>query len=277
MDEETSLLVSEENINTLIKEIFNTYGYDFEGYSKVSLCRRISRLMILDKIPSVAELQFKLLKEEEYFNHFLEEITVNVTEMFRDPLFYKSLKENVFSQLATYPLIRIWHAGCSTGEEVYSMAILLKEAGLLDKTLIYATDINQHVLEKAQAATFSIDPMSSYTQNYIKAGGNKDFSSYYTAKYGKVLFNKELQNRVVFSTHNLVADQSFNEFNLIVCRNVFIYFNRDLQNKVTGLFNDSLTNLGFLALGNKESISFTSYNDNFRAIDYKQKIWQKIK
>ena len=216
-----------------------------------------------------------VVHDELYFNHFLEEVTVNVTEMFRDPIFFKSLRENVLPHLKTYPLIRIWHAGCSTGEEVYSLAILLKEEGLLERTLLYATDINQHVLEAAQSGAFSIESMTEYTRNYIKSGGKKDFSSYYSAKYGKAIFSSELKNRMVFSTHNLVTDQSFNEFNLIVCRNVLIYFNPLLQNKVVNLFNDSLSESGHLALGSKESIRFTTIESNFKNVDIKQKIWQK--
>lgn len=276
-EDEDVILIGEEEIILLLEDIYYCYGYDFSDYSKASLKRRISRIMHHDKLPSLAELKVKVLKDEEYFNHFLEEITVNVTEMFRDPLFYKELREKVLPQLSTYPSIRIWHAGCSTGEEVYSMAIMLEEEGLLDRSLIYATDINQRVLEKAKSAKFSIDNMRQYTQNYILSGGKKEFSYYYTAEYGKVLFKEDLKNRMVFSTHNLVADQSFNEFNLIVCRNVLIYFNQDLQNKVIGLFNESLPKLAYIALGSKETLAFSDYENNYKAVNAKQRIWQKIK
>ena len=276
MNKEGSFInVEDDDITLILAELVTLYGYDFSNYSKASLRRRINRIVNKDKIVSIAEFRYKLVHDELYFNHFLEEVTVNVTEMFRDPIFFKSLRENVLPHLKTYPLIRIWHAGCSTGEEVYSLAILLKEEGLLERTLLYATDINQHVLESAQSGAFSIENMTEYTRNYIKSGGKKDFSSYYSAKYGKAIFSSELKNRMVFSTHNLVTDQSFNEFNLIVCRNVLIYFNPLLQNKVVNLFNDSLSESGHLALGSKESIRSTTIESNFKNVDIKQKIWQK--
>lgn len=269
--------LEDDDIFLILAEILKLYGYDFSNYSKASLRRRINRIVNKEKIVSIAEFRYKLVNDELYFNHFLEEVTVNVTEMFRDPHFFKSLRENVIPILTNAPLIRIWHAGCSTGEEVYSLAILLKEEGLLERSLLYATDINQNVLETAQSGEFSIESMAEYTSNYIESGGKKDFSSYYSSKYGKAIFTSELKNRMVFSTHNLVTDQSFNEFNLIVCRNVLIYFNPLLQNKVVNLFNDSLTDSGHLALGSKESIRFTTIASNFKNVDSKQKIWQKKK
>ena len=276
MNKEGSFInVEDDDIALILAEVLTLYGYDFSNYSKASLRRRINRIVNKENIVSIAEFRYKLVHDELYFNHFLEEVTVNVTEMFRDPIFFKSLRENVLPLLKTHPIIRIWHAGCSTGEEVYSLAILLKEEGLLERTLLYATDINQHVLESAQSGAFSIENMTEYTRNYIKSGGKKDFSSYYSAKYGKAIFSSELKNRMVFSTHNLVTDQSFNEFNLIVCRNVLIYFNPLLQNKVVNLFSDSLSESGHLALGSKESIRFTTIESNFKNVDIKQKIWQK--
>ena len=269
--------VDDDEIALILAEVLKLYGYDFSNYSKASLRRRINRIVNKEKIVSIAEFRYKLVNDELYFNYFLEEVTVNVTEMFRDPFFFKSLREDVIPFLKNVPLIRIWHAGCSTGEEVYSLAILLKEEGLLERSLLYATDINQHVLEAAQSREFSIESMTEYTRNYIESGGKKDFSSYYSAKYGKAIFSSELKNRMVFSTHNLVTDQSFNEFDLIVCRNVLIYFNPLLQNKVVNLFNDSLSDSGYLALGSKESIRFTTIASNFNSVDSKQKIWQKKK
>jgi len=275
--EDKKQLIGERDLAMLLQDMVEHYGYDFSDYSRASIKRRVSRLISTDHIPSFAELRFKLVEDEEFFNHFLEEVTVNVTEMFRDPLFFKALRESILPKLSTYPLIRIWHAGCSTGEEVYSMAILLQEEGLLERSLLYATDINQQVLERAKSRQFPIDEMKLFTQNYIEAGGKNDFSSYYTASYEKALFKEELQSRMVFSTHNLVVDQSFNEFNLIICRNVLIYFNRELQNQVIGLFNESLPSLGYLALGNKETLGFTDYDHHFKTINQKQRIWQKIK
>jgi chemotaxis protein methyltransferase CheR len=275
--EKDLIQIKEEELTILLADIKNKYGYDFNDYTKASLTRRVNRIFIIDRIPSFAELLYKVLNNTEFFGYFLEAVTVNVTEMFRDPSFYIALKEKVFPQLATYPFIRIWHAGCSTGEEVYSMAILLKEYGLLHKSILYATDINQEVLEKAKKGIFPISTMKSYSENYINAGGSQQFSDYYTANYGYTQFDTELTKRMVFSPHNLASDQSFNEFNLIVCRNVFIYFNRNLQNTVFGLFRKSLAPLGYLALGSKESIRFSEHHKYFTEVDRKNKIWRMEK
>jgi chemotaxis protein methyltransferase CheR len=231
--------------------------------------------MQVSQCPSFAEFRFEIQNNDIFFEQFLEEVTVNVTEMFRDPEFYKTLREKVLPHLSTFPFIRIWHAGCSTGEEVYSLAIILKEEGLLNRSLLYATDINQGVLEVAKLGKFPISQIQQYTDNYFKAGGIGELSEYYTANYDSVMFNKQLNKRMVFSVHNLVADQSFNEFNLILCRNVMIYFNSKLQNKVVKLFTDSLSPFGFLSLGNKELINFTDSFKYFTQVDQKMKIWKK--
>jgi len=216
--------IRDDEVEMLLRDIHKHYGYDFLNYSKASVKRRFNRLIDFDNLLSFAELRYKVMNDETYFARFIEELTVNVTEMFRDPTFYLALKEKVFPQLATYPHIKIWHAGCSTGEEVYSMAILLKEEGLLKKTLIYATDLNPSVLESAKSGIFPLQQMQLNTENYIEANGKKSFSDYYIAKYDNALFDASLKKNMVFSVHNLVTDQSFNEFNLIVCRNVLIYF-----------------------------------------------------
>lgn len=195
--------------------------------------------------------------------------------MLRDPGFYKIIRERVLPDLATYPFIRIWHAGCSTGEEVYSMAILLDEAQLLHKSLLYATDINPHVIEKAKQGIFPLSLMQKYSDNYIHSGGKRDFSSYYSANYNYAKFDERLSSRMVFSTHNLVSDHSFNEFQLIFCRNVLIYFEKQLQLKVISLFDNSLSELGYLALGNKESIKYSPLASRYTAVDKKEKIWRK--
>jgi chemotaxis protein methyltransferase CheR len=208
-------------------------------------------------------------------NHFIEEITVNVTEMFRDPSFFKVLKTELFPILATYPLIRIWHAGCSTGEEVYSLAIMLKEANLLHKSILYATDLSSDVLQRAAQGIFPLSAMKEYSGNYIEAGGEREFSSYYVAKYDRVIFSEALSSKMVFATHNLVSDGSFNEFQLILCRNVMIYFNRPLQDKVLQLFDQSLHSLGFLALGSKETIRFTSIENRYKQFYNTEKIWRR--
>lgn len=269
-------MVEDENIELLINDVFELYGYDFTEYSKASLKRRISRLYVLDKFPSFAEFRYKLRNDPHYLKRFVEEITVNVTEMFRDPSFYLVLRNEILPQLGTHPYIRIWHAGCSTGEEVYSMAILLKEANLLSKSIIYATDLNPDVLEKARAGIFPIAHMKNYSENYIASGGRLDFSSYYSANYDGVKFDESLTKQMVFSAHNLVSDNSFNEFHLIICRNVLIYFDKGLQDRVFELFDKSLGLLSYLALGSKETIKFSSVQQNYKQIG-KEKIWRKVK
>jgi chemotaxis protein methyltransferase CheR len=206
----------------------------------------------------------------------MEQITVNVTEMFRDPHFFEILRKQVLPVLATYPLIRIWHAGCSTGEEVYSMAILLDELNLLHKSVIYATDINESVLEKARKGIFPLQHMQQYSQNYLASGGQQEFSAYYAANYEYAKFTDRLREKIIFAAHNLVTDHSFNEFQLIICRNVLIYFNKELQDKVLHLFSDSLEQLGFMALGAKETLRFTTVAPLFKPFANKEKIWRKI-
>jgi chemotaxis protein methyltransferase CheR len=239
------------------------------------LQRRIERLFTTDKFPSFAEFRYRLQNDSQYFRRFVEEITVNVTEMLRDPSFYRAIRTTILPILATHPFIRIWHAGCSTGEEVYSMAILLKEANLLHRSLLYGTDINPLVIEKARKGIFPISQMQKYSENYIQSGGEKAFSSYYTANYHLAKFDASLGEKMVFSTHNLATDSSFNEFQLILCRNVLIYFEKSLQAKVFDLFNTSLENFGYLALGAKESLRFSSLDKHYRQVG-REKIWRKI-
>jgi len=267
--------IEEEELDKLLVEIIDQHGYDFTQYSKASLQRRINSFYIKGKFNSYAEFKKKILHDSYNFNLFVEEITVNVTEMFRDPLFYKTLRNKIIPVLATYPFIRIWHAGCSTGEEVYSMAILLKEAGILHKSLLYATDVNQSVIEKAKKGIFNNSAMQQYSENYNNAGGQQDFSSYYSSNYNLAKFDESLTSRMVFSSHNLVSDTSFNEFQLILCRNVLIYFEKGLQSQVLQLFDKSLDTLGFLALGSKESIKFSAISSNYSLFD-KEKIWRKL-
>jgi chemotaxis protein methyltransferase CheR len=209
-----------------------------------------------------------------YLKRFVEEITVNVTEMFRDPTFYSVLRNKVIPELAVKPFIRIWHAGCSTGEEVYSMAILLCEAGLLHKSLLYATDINPGVVERASSGIFALSHMRGYSENYIASGGRRDFSDYYTAQYDKVIFRDDLREKMIYATHNLVSDSSFNEFQLILCRNVLIYFDKELQARVLDLFDKSLEPHGFLALGSKETLKFSELYTRYKQVE-REKIWHK--
>lgn len=269
-------MVKDEEIELLLTDMLELHGYDFFEYSLASIKRRINRLMVIDKFPSVAELRYLVRTDKEYAARFVEEITVNVTEMFRDPLFYKTLRTKVLPELSRLPFIRIWHAGCATGEEVYSMAIVLEEAGLLDKSLLYATDINGAVLERAKKGIFPMNEMKLYSENYNRSGGMGEFSNYYTAGYNRVKFDDRLTSRMVFSTHNLVSDRSFNRFHLILCRNVLIYFNKELQERVLGLFSESLEPQGYLALGSKETMRFSHIAPLFTAVDEKQRIWRKM-
>lgn len=260
----------------LLQDMQEAYGYDFTDYAKASLKRRVNRLYGLDKFSSFTQFRDRIKSDPVYFRRFVEEITVNVTEMFRDPSFYKTIREEVLPVLATHPFIRIWHAGCSTGEEVYSMAILLQEAGLLHKSLLYATDLNPGVLEKLRKGIFPLRFMKQYSENYIQSGGKHDFSQYYTAKYDWAKFDEKLGTRMVIATHNLVSDRSFNEFQLIFCRNVLIYFDKDLQGKALQLFDDSLETLGFLALGAKESLKYTTLFPKYKQLENRERVWRKI-
>jgi chemotaxis protein methyltransferase CheR len=267
--------IQTEELELLLNDISTQYGYDFTEYSRASLQRRVQRLFAVDKFPSFAEFRYRLRSDGHYFSRFVEEITVNVTEMLRDPSFYRTLRTTILPILATHPFIRIWHAGCSTGEEVYSMAILLKEMGILHKSLLYGTDINPLVIDRARKGIFPMSQMQKYSENYIQAGGVKDFSTYYTANYHLAKFDSSLTGRMIFSTHNLVSDFSFNEFHLILCRNVLIYFERELQTKVFRLFDYSLENFGYLALGSKESLRFSPMAGRYRQVG-KEKIWRKV-
>lgn len=269
-------IIRDEEVETLLQALFELYGYDFTNYAKSSLKRRINRLLVIDRLPSFAELLYKVKNEPDYLPHLVEELTVNITEMFRDPLTFKTIREKVLPVLATHPFIRIWHAGCASGEEVYSMAILLEEAKLLHKSLLYATDLNASVIENVRKGIFPLSQMKQYSENYVLSGGKKDFSDYYTAKYDWAKFDEKLRAKMIVATHNLVSDRSFNEFSLIVCRNVLIYFDKDLQDKVLTLFDDSLERLGFLVLGSKENIRFSALAKGYTQLGNREKIWRKM-
>jgi chemotaxis protein methyltransferase CheR len=262
---------------TFLDSLRVVYGYDFTDYAEASVKRRIQAFMQKRHIVVYDELYKSVLRDEAFFEEFIQELSVTVTEMFRDPLFYKSIRENLVKRLATYPLIKVWIAGCATGEEVYSVAILLKEEGLLSRSIIYATDINQNSIQVAREGVYPLQHMKSYTSNYQKAGGTESFSGYYKAKYDSVMFDKGLKQNIVFAPHNRAVDRSFNEFQLIICRNVLIYFNQKLQNKVLNLFYDSLCMFGFLGLGNKESLLFSDKKKCFDEIDHREKIYMKKK
>ena len=272
-DSNTDLLNIE--LNLLFEGIYHRYGYDFRSYSKAHIKRRVLSRLGLSKLDSVTDLLNKVLRDPDFFREFLDDLSINVTEMFRDPEFYLSFRQNIVPKLKTYTYFKIWHAGCSTGEEVYSLAILLHEEGLLDRCQVYATDFNRKVLEIAKEGVYQKDDMAQYERNYLQSGGNNKFSDYYKSMYGSVMFNKELASRIVFADHNLVSDSVFAEVNLIICRNVLIYFEKELQNKVLNLFHESLVPSGILCLGTKESIKFTSVENKFDTIDQKQKIYKK--
>ena len=264
-------------IELLLEGIHRHYGFDFRSYAYASVRRRLWKRIQAEGLRSVSELQARVLHDPDVMERLLLDLSVNVTSMFRDPHFYLAFRTEVLPLLRTYPFIRIWHAGCSTGEEVYSMAIMLEEEGLYDRARLYATDINDVVLQQARSGIFPLDRMQEYTENYLKAGGKRSFSEYYTAKYGGALFSSALMRNVVFAQHNLVTDRSFAEFNVIFCRNVLIYFDKTLQQRVHGLFYESLVNFGILALGAKESLRFSKYEDCYERLDPSEKIYRKVR
>ena len=262
-------------IDLLIEAIFRKYGYDFRHYSRAHIKRRLEHRKGQDDFNNYSEMMHNLIHDESFFNTLLLDLSINVTEMFRDPWVYVKMRDLVVPHLRTYPFINVWHAGCSTGQEVYSMVILLEEEGLKERTQIYATDFNEQVLAKAKDGIYPTEFIREYTHNYQMAGGKASFSDYYTAKYDKAIINQSLKNKILFSSHNLVTDGVFGEMNLIFCRNVLIYFERDLQNRVLNLFYDSLCPGGFLCLGSKESIKFSSVADKFEPVADKEKIFRK--
>jgi chemotaxis protein methyltransferase CheR len=264
-------------IELLLEGIFRHYGFDFRAYAYASIRRRLWKRIEEEGLASVSALQERVLHEPEMMEKLLLDLSINVTAMFRDPSFYVAFRQHVVPMLRTYPFIRIWHAGCSTGEEVYSMAMLLREEGLYDRSRIYATDINEVVLKRAKAGIFPLERMQEYTDNYMRAGGKKSFSEYYTAKYGGALFDQSLTKNVVFSQHNLVTDRSFSEFNVILCRNVLIYFDKTLQSKVHSLFYDSLAMFGVLVLGSKETPRFMAHEECYEQIAPPEKIFRKVR
>lgn len=264
-------------IELLLEGVYRHYGFDFRAYAYASIRRRLWKRIEGEGLTTVSALQARVLHEPQLMERLLLDLSINVTAMFRDPMFYRAFRENVVPLLRTYPFIRIWHAGCATGEEVYSMAILLQEEGLYERCRIYATDINEVVLQKAKEGIFPLDRMQEYTENYIAAGGKRAFSDYYVARYGGALFEPLLTRNVVFSPHNLVTDRSFSEFNVILCRNVLIYFDKALQAKVHTLFYDSLAMFGILAVGSKESVRFSPHEASYEQINGPEKIYRKAR
>jgi len=283
---DTSILSMHENCETelekieielLLKGVYDWCGYDFRDYAYHSIRRRIWHRVQAEKLTSITGLLEKLLHDPACLQRLIADFSINVTEMFRDPLFFKEFREKIVPLLRTYPSIRIWHAGCSTGEEVYSMAMLLHEEGLYENTKLYATDINPNVLKTAKSGMFPLEYMRKYTNNYIQAGGKRAFSDYYTVTKNGVKFDSFLSKNILFAQHNLVSDRSFNTFHVILCRNVLIYFNKTLQKKVHELFYESLGMFGILGLGDKETLYYTEMNDFYEVISQKQKLYKKMK
>ncbi|MBC7862395.1 MAG: protein-glutamate O-methyltransferase CheR [Bacteroidia bacterium] len=272
---ETGSIQQDEKFHNLLEAIYQKYGYDFRQYSEAHIKRRLMSRMKMSAIEDLSEMQFKVLNDETFASELLQDLSITVTEMFRDAAFYKSLRDNIIPILKTYPFIKIWHAGCATGEEAYSMAILLQEEGLYDRTTIYATDFNQRALNQAKEGIFSNAMMKEYTTNYQLSGGKESFSGYYTSDNANVIMNQSLKKNIVWANHNLVTDSVFAEVNLILCRNVLIYFNKNLQNKVNRLFYNSLIHGGILCLGSKESLRFTDLGNDYTEIDKKQRIFKK--
>jgi chemotaxis protein methyltransferase CheR len=259
----------------LIEAIYQLYHYDFRGYAAASLRRRMRTALGRFQCESVSQLQDRVMREPKIFPALLDLLTVQVSEMFRDPSYFRALREQVVPLLRTYPSLKVWVAGCSSGEEAYSIAILLREEGLLSRTLIYATDINPHTLQRAEAGIYSIDRIAGFTVNHRESGGKSSLCDYYTAGYGRAIFDKSLKDHIVFSDHSLATDSVFAEVHLVSCRNVLIYFNRELQDRALGLFRDSLCRHGFLGIGSKESLRFSSVAAAFRIFVAQDRIYQK--
>ncbi|HVE53657.1 MAG TPA: protein-glutamate O-methyltransferase CheR [Ramlibacter sp.] len=263
-------------IRLLVEAIFLRYGHDFRDYAQASLKRRVLQAQQRMGVASISALQEQVLHDAQAFARLLQYLTVPVSEMFRDPPYFLALRRHVVPVLRTYPSLKVWIAGCSTGEEPYSLAILLREEGLLERTILYATDINHESLDKARQGIFPLDAMQAFTQNYQRAGGLRSFSDYYTAAYGGALFDRSLRENITFADHSLATDAVFSETHFVSCRNVLIYFNRGLQDRALGLFHDSLAHRGFLGLGTKETLEFSAYAGRFEPVGRRERIYRKL-
>lgn len=264
-------------IQLLLEAIFRQYGFDFRDYAHASLKRRVWKRVVGEGLKTISALQERVLHDNGAMERFLLDLSINVTSMFRDPKFFLAFRQKVVPMLRTYPFIRIWDAGCSTGEEVYSLAILLTEEGIYDRCRIYATDMNEVVLAKAKAGIFPLSAMRENTSNYLEAGGTRVFSEYYSARYDSALFRPSLRENIIFAQHNLATDGSFNEFNVILCRNVLIYFNNKLQERVQRLFVESLEMFGVLGLGKKESLRYNNVEHHYDIIDFEEKLYRRVR
>ena len=269
--------VEDIEVSLLFDGVYRVYGFDFREYSRASIKRRLLELMQAEKLETISAYQDRLLHDHASVDRLLLGLSVHATAMFRDPSFYQTFRTKVVPLLKTYPTVQIWIAGCSTGEEVYSLAILLKEEGIYERCRIYATDISQSVLRKAKDGIFPLSAMREYTNNYHLALGAQEFSDYYTARYDRVIFSSNLSKNVVFSQHNLATDGSFNEFQVILCRNVMIYFNKNLQERVHNLLYDSLSIFGVFGLGNKESLKLTPRAAAYEHLNGEDKLYRKVR
>jgi len=263
-------------IQLLLEAVYRKYGYDFRSYAEASITRRIQRHLSLNGYRTISEIQHAILTDRKAFLRLMHDLSISVTEMFRDPSFYRSLRSLVLPRLKSLPFLRIWLAGCATGEEVYSIAILLQEEAICEKVQIYATDINESALNTARQGIYPLDHIQTYTSNYHKAGGRRSFGDYYTARYDRAVMDASLRNHILFSHHNLVTDGSFAEMNLIICRNVLIYFSQPLQDRVLQLFEESLIEEGFLCLGSKETLRFSPCASQFEEWDAHERIYRKL-
>ncbi|MGA8180572.1 MAG: CheR family methyltransferase [Desulfobacterales bacterium] len=262
-------------IDLLLEAVYRRYGYDFRSYARASIERRIRQFLPKSGCASASEMIPKVLNDGEFFSRLARYFSISVTEMFRDPFVYRAVRDKVIPMLRTWPHFKIWHAGCATGEEVFSLAIVLKEEGVYDRATIYATDFNDEALARGGAGVYEIDKLQEATRNYQQAGGKASFSEYYRVRYNAAIMDSALKERIVFSNHNLAADNAFGEMHLVFCRNVLIYFNRDLQDRALWLFTDSLVHGGFLCLGTKEDLQFTSVSGRYEVADHKARIYKK--
>ncbi|MFT4732864.1 MAG: chemotaxis protein methyltransferase CheR [Gammaproteobacteria bacterium] len=269
-------MINELEIDLFLDAIFRRWGYDFRNYARASLNRRVAQRLSITGLKRISEMIPLVLHDQDFFESFLTDMSVTVTEIFRDPWVFKKIRETVIPKLRTYSRINIWHAGCSTGAEVYSMAILLQEEGLLDRCQIYATDFNNKSLSLAKKGIFPINLMKAYTNNYIEAGGKASFADYYRSGYDSACMVKSLRDRITFANHNLMNDGVFAEMNLVMCRNVMIYFNRNLQNRSLKLFSDSLVPRGFLVLGTQESLNYSDCNHEFESFESKERVYRRL-
>lgn len=262
-------------LDLLLEAIYRRYSYEFRHYARASMRRRIAAALSRLGVESVSMLQHRVLRDRAAFTVLLTQLTVPVSDMFRDPPYYAALREQVLPVLATYPSIKVWIAGCSTGEEVYSMAVWLEEAQLLERTVIYATDINPESLRAAEAGVYALERVAGFSRNYQRAGGARSLADYYTAAYGGVVFDRRLRRRVTFSDHCLATDQVFAEVHLVSCRNVLIYFDRELQERAVGLFRESLVPRGFLGLGSHETLHASRHADAFEEVRPRERLYRR--